>query len=151
MKNANADHTVPLDRSIVLVGMMGAGKSAVGRQLAQRLGLPFADADHEIERAADCSIADIFAQFGEEYFRAGAPGRRRGARGDGLQALRPGVVGARGRVERRGGLRPGAAARRGRGQDQPAPLHALSAGRPRPNGSVLRGASPIAIACQSSA
>mmetsp|Transcript_17037 Transcript_17037/g.58715 ORF Transcript_17037/g.58715 Transcript_17037/m.58715 type:complete len:287 (+) Transcript_17037:806-1666(+) len=46
--------------------------------------------------------------------RAGAPGRRRGARGDGLQALRPGVVGARGRVERRGGLRPRAAARRGR-------------------------------------
>ena len=71
MKQANADHTVPLDRSIVLVGMMGAGKSAVGRQLAQRLGLPFADADHEIERAADCTIADIFAQFGEEYFRAG--------------------------------------------------------------------------------
>ena len=71
MKNVKTDHNVPVDRSIVLVGMMGAGKSAVGRQLAQRIGLPFADADHEIEQAADCSVAEIFEQFGEEYFRAG--------------------------------------------------------------------------------
>lgn len=62
---------VAIERTIVLVGMMGAGKSAVGRQLAQRLKLPFYDADHEIERAADCSIAEIFRQYGEAYFRAG--------------------------------------------------------------------------------
>ena len=59
------------DRSIVLVGMMGAGKSSVGRRLAARLGIPFVDADTEIEKAAGMSIADIFAGHGEEYFRRG--------------------------------------------------------------------------------
>jgi len=59
------------DRSIVLVGMMGAGKSSVGRRLAARLGIPFIDADTEIEKAAGMSIADIFAGHGEEYFRRG--------------------------------------------------------------------------------
>jgi shikimate kinase len=58
-------------RSLVLVGMMGAGKSSIGRKLAQRLGLPFVDADSEIERAAGMSISDIFAEHGEPYFRAG--------------------------------------------------------------------------------
>jgi shikimate kinase len=58
-------------RSLVLVGMMGAGKSAIGRKLAQRLNLPFVDADAEIERAAGMSISDIFAKHGEPYFRAG--------------------------------------------------------------------------------
>jgi shikimate kinase len=58
-------------RSLVLVGMMGAGKSSIGRKLAQRLGLPFVDADTEIERAAGMSISDIFAEHGEPYFRAG--------------------------------------------------------------------------------
>ncbi len=58
-------------RSLVLVGMMGAGKSAIGRKLAQRLQLPFVDADAEIERAAGMSISDIFAKHGEPYFRAG--------------------------------------------------------------------------------
>jgi shikimate kinase len=58
-------------RSIVLVGMMGAGKSSVGRRLAARLGLPFADADGEIEAAAGMSIADIFSAHGEAYFRSG--------------------------------------------------------------------------------
>ncbi len=57
------------DRSIVLVGLMGAGKTAVGKRLAVTLGLPFVDADHEIERAAGCSVSDIFAQFGEPAFR----------------------------------------------------------------------------------
>jgi shikimate kinase len=51
--------------------MMGAGKSSVGRRLAQRLGIPFVDADTEIERAASMSIPDIFATQGEPYFRAG--------------------------------------------------------------------------------
>src|SRR6476659_6532063 len=57
--------------SLVLVGMMGAGKSSIGRKLAQRLGLPFVDADSEIERAAGMSISDIFTEHGEPYFRAG--------------------------------------------------------------------------------
>lgn len=56
---------------IVLVGLMGVGKSTVGKRLAHRLGLPFVDADNEIEEAAGMSIADIFAQFGEPYFRDG--------------------------------------------------------------------------------
>jgi shikimate kinase len=60
-----------LDRSIVLVGLMGAGKSAVGRRLAARLGLKFVDADAEIEKAAGCSIADIFEIHGESAFREG--------------------------------------------------------------------------------
>lgn len=58
-------------RSIVLVGMMGAGKSSIGRRLAIRLGLAFADADTEIETAAGMTIAEIFARHGEPYFRAG--------------------------------------------------------------------------------
>src|SRR5690242_1957320 len=58
-------------RSVVLVGMMGAGKSSVGRRLASRLGIEFIDADTEIERAAGMSIPDIFAEHGESYFRAG--------------------------------------------------------------------------------
>ncbi|MEH3120613.1 MAG: shikimate kinase [Sphingomonas phyllosphaerae] len=58
-------------RPIVLVGLMGAGKSTVGRRLATRLALPFVDADTEIEAAAGMSIPDIFAQYGEAYFRDG--------------------------------------------------------------------------------
>lgn len=58
-------------QSIVLVGMMGAGKSSVGRRLAARLGLPFTDADGEIELAAGMSISDIFAERGEAEFRSG--------------------------------------------------------------------------------
>lgn len=58
-------------RSIVLVGLMGAGKSTVGRRLAGRLGLLFKDADQEIETAAAMSIADIFALYGEPDFRDG--------------------------------------------------------------------------------
>ncbi|HET9020067.1 MAG TPA: 3-dehydroquinate synthase [Acetobacteraceae bacterium] len=58
-------------RSIVLVGLMGAGKTSIGRRLAARLGMPFRDADSEIELAAGCSIADIFDRYGEAEFRAG--------------------------------------------------------------------------------
>jgi len=58
-------------RAIVLVGMMGAGKSSIGRRLAQRLEIPFIDADSEIEIAAGMSIEDIFATRGEPEFRAG--------------------------------------------------------------------------------
>ena len=58
-------------QTVVLVGMMGAGKSAIGRRLATQLGLPFVDGDTEIEKAAGCSIADLFAAHGEAAFRDG--------------------------------------------------------------------------------
>ncbi len=58
-------------RSIVLVGMMGCGKTSAGRRLAERLNLPFVDADHEIEAAHQMTIAEIFARYGEPYFRDG--------------------------------------------------------------------------------
>ena len=60
-----------LSCTVALVGLMGAGKSAIGKRLALRLGLPFVDADDEIERAAGCSIAEIFEKYGEADFRAG--------------------------------------------------------------------------------
>lgn len=60
-----------LDRPIVLVGMMGVGKSTVGRKLAALLGLGFRDADDEIEEAAQMSVSEIFERFGEDYFRDG--------------------------------------------------------------------------------
>jgi shikimate kinase len=59
------------DRTVALVGLMGAGKSAIGRRLAQRLGLPFVDADTEIEAAAACTIEEFFARYGEAEFRTG--------------------------------------------------------------------------------
>jgi len=59
------------EHSVVLIGMMGAGKSSVGRRLAARLGLPFVDADSEIETAAGCTIPEIFERHGEEHFRDG--------------------------------------------------------------------------------
>ncbi len=59
------------DHPIVLVGLMGAGKSSVGRRLADKLGFPFVDADHEIEAAAGKTISEIFADHGEDYFRDG--------------------------------------------------------------------------------
>jgi len=59
------------NRSIVLIGMMGVGKSSIGRRLAGRLGISFVDADAEIEKAAGMSIADIFAHRGEADFRSG--------------------------------------------------------------------------------
>ena len=63
--------TKPLDRPIVLVGLMGAGKSTVGRRLAKRLGLPFVDSDAAIEDAAGYSAAEIFERYGEADFRDG--------------------------------------------------------------------------------
>ena len=58
-------------RSVVLVGLMGAGKTSIGRRLAARLGLPFRDADAEIELAAGCSIPELFSRYGERAFRDG--------------------------------------------------------------------------------
>ena len=59
------------DRSIVLVGLMGVGKTTIGRRLSTRLGLPFVDADAEIESAAGQTISEIFERFGEAHFRDG--------------------------------------------------------------------------------
>lgn len=58
-------------RSIVLVGLMGAGKTTVGRRLADALGMPFTDADHEIEEAAGLTVSEIFEKYGEDHFRDG--------------------------------------------------------------------------------
>ena len=60
-----------LKRTVALVGMMGAGKSSLGRRLAARLNVEFRDADAEIEQAAGCSINEIFSRFGESAFRDG--------------------------------------------------------------------------------
>jgi shikimate kinase len=71
---ATVDHAIlPAlgSRSVVLVGMMGAGKSSIGRKLALTLNIPFVDADTEIEAAAAMTIPEIFASRGEPYFRAG--------------------------------------------------------------------------------
>jgi shikimate kinase len=62
---------VRLNRTVTLVGMMGAGKSSVGRRLAARLAVPFRDADSEIETAAGCTISEIFERYGEASFREG--------------------------------------------------------------------------------
>ncbi len=72
-RDAQAERLVELlaGRPIALVGMMGAGKTTVGRRLAMRLGRHFADSDEEVERAAGMSIEDIFAAHGETDFRAG--------------------------------------------------------------------------------
>ena len=64
-----ADGGIQIDRTIALVGLMGAGKSTVGRLLARRLDLPFADSDEEVERSAGMSITRIFDQLGETGFR----------------------------------------------------------------------------------
>jgi|SRR5579862_2730020 len=59
------------DRTIVLIGLMGAGKTCVGRRLAARIGRPFVDADAEVEQAAGCTISEIFERLGEAAFREG--------------------------------------------------------------------------------
>ena len=58
-------------RSLVLIGLMGAGKTSIGRRLAARIGIPFRDADTEIELAAGCSIPELFHRYGERDFRDG--------------------------------------------------------------------------------
>ena len=63
------DNPAKLDRPVVLVGLMGAGKSCVGRRLAESFGLPFVDSDGEVETAAGCDIRDIFEVYGEPAFR----------------------------------------------------------------------------------
>ncbi|MBX7198677.1 MAG: shikimate kinase [Rhodospirillaceae bacterium] len=95
--NAVADPqpAVPLDRApdrtVVLVGLMGAGKTCIGRRLASRTGLAFIDADAEIEKAAGCTVSEIFARYGEAAFRDGE--RRVMAR---LLADKPSILAAGG-------------------------------------------------------
>jgi len=60
---------IHLDKPIVMVGLMGAGKTSVGRALARSLGIPFVDSDKEIENAAGASVVDIFSMYGEQEFR----------------------------------------------------------------------------------
>jgi shikimate kinase len=77
-------------RSIVMVGLMGCGKSSIGRRLATALGLPFVDADHEIELAAGKRISEIFADHGEAYFREGERKVIKRLLGNGPQVLATG-------------------------------------------------------------
>lgn len=63
-------HRYVLKKTVVMIGMMGAGKTAVGRALAQLLDVPFLDSDHEIEEAANMTVPEIFARDGEAFFRA---------------------------------------------------------------------------------
>jgi shikimate kinase/3-dehydroquinate synthase len=77
-------------RPIVLVGLMGAGKTSVGRRLAEKLSIPFVDADHEIEAAAGKSIKEIFADHGEPYFREGERRVIQRLIGNGAQVLATG-------------------------------------------------------------
>ncbi|MFO1132155.1 MAG: shikimate kinase [Hyphomicrobiales bacterium] len=77
-------------RPVVLVGLMGAGKTSVGRRLAEKLSVPFVDADHEIEAAAGKSIKEIFADHGEPYFREGERRVIQRLIGNGAQVLATG-------------------------------------------------------------
>lgn len=70
-KNARKSNRLTIPRSLVLVGLMGAGKTCIGRRLAKKLKLDFVDADQEIEAAAGCTIPEIFENHGEAYFRRG--------------------------------------------------------------------------------
>ena len=71
MTAAVASYTLVPARPIVLIGLMGVGKSTIGRRLAARTGLPFVDSDHEIEEAAGLTIAEMFERYGEAQFRDG--------------------------------------------------------------------------------
>jgi shikimate kinase len=68
-KNHHGENMTMLTRTVALVGMMGAGKSALGRRLATRLNVPFCDADTEVVQAAGCTIPEIFSRYGEAAFR----------------------------------------------------------------------------------
>lgn len=89
-KEAEAVRQQMGSRPIVLVGLMGAGKTSVGRRLAEKLGVPFVDADHEIEAAAGKSIKEIFADHGEPYFREGERRVIQRLIGNGAQVLATG-------------------------------------------------------------
>ena len=69
--NSSDTNQLEIHKPLVLVGLMGVGKTTVGRRLANKVGLPFVDADEEIEKAACLTIAEIFDRFDEDYFRDG--------------------------------------------------------------------------------
>lgn len=69
MGETTPDNPVKLTRTVVLVGMMGAGKTAIGKALSAQLGVPFEDSDAEIEAASKLKIAEIFDRYGEPFFR----------------------------------------------------------------------------------
>ena len=69
IKSMRNKKQIKLDKPIVMVGLMGAGKTSIGRALARSLGIPFVDSDKEIEKAAGCSVIDIFSMYGEKEFR----------------------------------------------------------------------------------
>ena len=64
--NSGIKYHGPFQKPIVLVGLMGAGKTSIGRRLADRMQVSFVDADHEIEKAAGCTITEFFEKFGEK-------------------------------------------------------------------------------------
>lgn len=91
IKNTAANVKYALNgRSVVFVGIMGVGKSTIGRRVARLLNIAFVDADAEIEQAADLSIAEIFEKFGEPYFRTGERKVITRVLGDGQQLLATG-------------------------------------------------------------
>jgi shikimate kinase len=132
-----------LDRPVVLVGMMGVGKTTVGRKLASLLDVPFIDADEEIERAAQMPIPEIFATYGEPYFRSGE--RRVIAR------LLDGATPARRKVLATGGgassmPKPGADSRQGGvGVARQRYRYSGRACRPQGQPPLLRGGNPREI------
>ena len=69
IKSMRNKKQIKLDKPIVMVGLMGAGKTSIGRALARSLGISFVDSDKEIEKAAGCSVIDIFSMYGEKEFR----------------------------------------------------------------------------------
>ena len=69
MKNMRSKKQIDLTKPIVMVGLMGAGKTSIGRALARHLGIPFIDSDKEIEKISGCSVVDIFSLYGEKEFR----------------------------------------------------------------------------------
>jgi shikimate kinase len=71
MKNLTTNISFRAPRTLVLVGLMGAGKTSIGRRLAQKLNLPFNDSDHEVEKAANATVKTIYDTLGEDEFRAG--------------------------------------------------------------------------------
>ena len=91
-QNLNTQNALKIigERPVVLIGLMGAGKTSVGRFLARKLSLPFSDADLEIEKAAGMSIAEIFEKHGEEYFRTGEHRVIRRLMGEGAKILATG-------------------------------------------------------------
>ena len=91
-QNINVQNALEIigSKPVVLIGLMGAGKTSVGRYLARKLSLPFNDADFEIEKAAGLSISEIFEKHGEEYFRTGERRVIRRLMGEGAKVLATG-------------------------------------------------------------